>query len=61
MTTTAKGLRNCFLKQIKYKWLLPLKGSPTLAKPKFKNYWKIKIREIQKDQQKLLELFLKIT
>jgi hypothetical protein len=30
--------------QIKYKWLLPLKGLQTLAKPKFKNCWKIKIR-----------------
>ena len=44
-TTAAEGLRNCFfLIQIKYKWLLPLKGLQTLAKPKFKNCWKIKIR-----------------
>jgi hypothetical protein len=37
-TTAAEGLKELFffLIQIKYKWLLPLKGSPTLAKPKLK-------------------------
>jgi hypothetical protein len=42
-TTAAEGIV-FFLTQVKYKWLLSLKGSPTLAKPKLKNYWKIKIR-----------------